>query len=123
LRIKQLRLDQRGRVPLNWDVRSDCLIITIELCVVLAAIMLDVVATARVVSSDVYTGVQKALQIALVWVIPIVGAVFVLVVMASDRMIIGRSGSSDASDISSYAGGYGGSGSDGGHGGHGHGGH
>jgi hypothetical protein len=46
--------------------------------ILLAVIVLDIDATGRVVRSNLYTSPQKALQIAVVWVIPILGAVVAL---------------------------------------------
>jgi hypothetical protein len=99
---------------------------------VILAVFLDVVMTLRVARSDVYTRVQKLLQIVIVWTVPLAGAGVVFIVMMSDRMSPKPGRSSDAGDINVYAGGYGngegwsnhggpGHGGDGGAGGHGEG--
>jgi hypothetical protein len=89
---------------------------------VILAVLLDVVTTLRVARSDVYTGVQKSLQIVVIWTVPLAGAGVVLLVMMSDRMIPKPRRSSDAGDINAYAGGYGNGEGRSNHGGSGHGG-
>lgn len=46
---------------------------------------LDLVATICVLRSTVYSASQKALQLTLVWVLPLLGATLVLIVWAHDR--------------------------------------
>jgi hypothetical protein len=55
-----------------------------------AAAVLNLVATVCLMRSAVYSASQKALQMALVWVIPLVGAIFVLSVRAHDRKSASR---------------------------------
>jgi hypothetical protein len=50
----------------------------VALGILFAVFSLDIGATERVVRSNVYTTPQKALQIAVVWVIPFIGAVVAL---------------------------------------------
>jgi hypothetical protein len=50
-----------------------------------ASAILNLVATVCLMQSAVYSATQKALQLVLVWVIPLVGAIFVLSVWAHDR--------------------------------------
>jgi hypothetical protein len=50
-----------------------------------AAAGLNLVATVCLMRSAVYSASQKTLQMVLVWVIPLVGAIFVLSVWAHDR--------------------------------------
>jgi hypothetical protein len=57
----------------------------ISLLLVVAAVTLSLVATARVVQSAAYSVTQKALQLVFAWVVPLVGAFFVLAVWAHDR--------------------------------------
>lgn len=45
----------------------------------------DIVASALVMQSAIYSSAQKGLQLALVWLIPLLGAAVVLVVWAHDR--------------------------------------
>ena len=55
-----------------------------------AFVILNLVATVCLIQSAVYGAAQKALQLVLVWVIPLVGAVFVLSVWAHDRKSASR---------------------------------
>ena len=50
-----------------------------------AAAVLSVIATVCVLRSGAYSTVQKLLQIALVWLLPFVGAIVVLSIWAHDR--------------------------------------
>jgi hypothetical protein len=55
-----------------------------------AAVVLNLVATVCLMRSAVYSAPQKMLQMVLVWVIPLVGAIFVLSVWAHDRKSASR---------------------------------
>jgi hypothetical protein len=85
------------------------LVAAIVATVILAIVALDVVATVRLASSGVYTRSQKTAQMVILWAIPIAGAFFVLVVMASDKMVVGPSGNSDDPGMGPYSGAYDGS--------------
>jgi hypothetical protein len=50
----------------------------------------NVVASLCVARSEVYNGMQKGLQLMLVWVVPMLGATIVLSVWAHDRMSTSR---------------------------------
>jgi hypothetical protein len=52
---------------------------------VTVAVVLNLVATVRLMRSAVYSASQKALQLAVIWVIPLIGAILVLSVSAHDR--------------------------------------
>jgi hypothetical protein len=45
----------------------------------------NIVASALVVQSEIYSSAQKGLQLALVWLLPLLGAAVVLVVWAHDQ--------------------------------------
>jgi hypothetical protein len=55
-----------------------------------AFVVLNLVATVCLMQSAVYSATQKALQLVLVWVIPLVGSIFVLSVWAHDRKSASR---------------------------------
>ena len=55
-----------------------------------AFVILNLVATVCLVQSAFYGAAQKALQLVVVWVIPLVGAVFVLSIWAHDRKPVSR---------------------------------
>ncbi len=55
-----------------------------------AFVILNLVATVCLMHSAIYSATQKELQLVLVWVIPLVGAVFVLSVWAHDRKSASR---------------------------------
>jgi hypothetical protein len=55
-----------------------------------AAAVLNLVATVCLMQSTLYSSTQKAPQLVLVWVIPLVGAIFVLSVWAHDRKSASR---------------------------------
>lgn len=57
---------------------------------------LDIVATVCVLRSMVYSASQKGLQLLLVWVLPLLGATFVLIVWAHDRTTSSRGPTRDA---------------------------
>ena len=63
---------------------------TITLALLSDFATLNVMATACLIRSGVYSSTQKALQLILVWVIPLVGATVVLSVWAHDRKISSR---------------------------------
>jgi hypothetical protein len=48
-------------------------------------VVLNLVATVRLTPSDVYSTSQKILQLVLIWMLPFVGAILVLTVLAHDR--------------------------------------
>ena len=89
---------------------------------VLVAMVLNVIATVRVARSYLYTQSQKRMQLGLIWIVPLAGAVLVLAVMMSDRSPpnsrgVGNGDTSDSDwiDRGHHTGGHG----DGGHGGDG----
>jgi hypothetical protein len=51
---------------------------------------LNIVATVCMMRSDVYTASQKMLQLALVWLVPLIGSVLTLSVWAHDRKSASR---------------------------------
>jgi hypothetical protein len=59
--------------------------IAMVLLLVTAAVVLNLFASACSMQSFVYSASQKALQLALVWTVPFVGAILVLSVWAYDR--------------------------------------
>lgn len=63
---------------------------TIILALVSAFAILNIIASACLIRSRVYSRTQKALQLILVWVIPLIGATVVLMVWAHDRKISSR---------------------------------
>jgi hypothetical protein len=60
------------------------------LFLLVVAAALNLVATVCLLRSDLYTPTQKALQSVLIWVIPMVGAVWVLIVWVHDRKSTAR---------------------------------
>ena len=54
------------------------------------ATLLNLVATVCVMRSDVYSASQKALQAMLVWLLPLIGAIWVIGVWAHDRKSASR---------------------------------
>ena len=48
-------------------------------------VVLNLVATVCLMPSDVYSTSQKTLQLVLIWVLPFVGSILVLTVLAHDR--------------------------------------
>jgi hypothetical protein len=64
--------------------------IAVSILLLTAAVVLNLVATVCVMRSTIYSTMQKTLQLALVWVIPFVGAIFVLSVWAHDRISASR---------------------------------
>jgi hypothetical protein len=64
---------------------------TLAVSILLTAVTLpNLIASVCLTQSAVYTRRQKVLQMVLVWVVPLVGAVFVLSVWAHDRMSAAR---------------------------------
>ncbi len=63
---------------------------TISLVLLSAFAILNVMASACLIRSRVYSSTQKALQLILVWVIPLIGATVVLSVWAHDRKTSSR---------------------------------
>lgn len=63
---------------------------TIILALLTAFAILNVVASACLFRSRIYSSTQKALQLVLVWVIPMIGATVVLSVWAHDRKTSSR---------------------------------
>jgi hypothetical protein len=63
---------------------------TITLALLSASAILNIIASACLIRSRVYSRTQKALQLILVWVIPLIGATVVLSVWAHDRKISSR---------------------------------
>ena len=63
---------------------------TITLALLSALIILNIVASACLIRSRVYSNSQKALQLILVWVIPLIGATVVLSIWAHDRKTSSR---------------------------------
>ena len=55
-------------------------------------IVLNLVTTVCVTNSSVYSASQKTLQLVLVWLLPLVGAILVLSVWAHDRKRLSKSG-------------------------------
>lgn len=53
--------------------------------IVAVVTLLNLIASVCLLRSDVYSGIQKALQFMLIWVVPLVGASVVLIVWAHDR--------------------------------------
>lgn len=63
---------------------------TITLALLSAFAILNVMASACLIRSRVYSNSQKALQLILIWAIPLVGATVVLSVWAHDRKTSSR---------------------------------
>jgi hypothetical protein len=63
---------------------------TITLALLSAFAILNVMASACLIRSRVYSRAQKALQLIVIWVIPLVGAAVVLSVWAHDRKTYSR---------------------------------
>jgi hypothetical protein len=62
-------------------------VMTVTLYFVLASVTvaLDLVAAVCLMQSAIYSGSQKTLQLALIWMVPLVGAILVLGVWSHDR--------------------------------------
>jgi hypothetical protein len=63
-----------------------------------ALVAFDVAITVAVARSDVYSPRQKAMQAALVWLVPVLGTVLVGVVLWSDRVPRGPRHAADGHD-------------------------
>jgi high-affinity Fe2+/Pb2+ permease len=64
--------------------------IAVSILLMTVAVVLNLVATICVMRSTIYITMQKMLQLALVWMIPFAGAIFVLSVWAHDRASASR---------------------------------
>jgi hypothetical protein len=71
---------------------------TILIAAVVILVVLNIVATLVVVSSPSLTISRKALQIALAWVLPLVGAVLCIAIHRSDKAPLLRQKSQDFTD-------------------------
>ena len=69
-----------------------------------SAIVLDVVATALLVRSDVATTLQKTLQIIFIWLVPFFGAIMVIALLREVLAVDRDGGGTDASSSGWLAG-------------------
>ncbi len=92
----------------------------ITLAFIVLMVYLNVISTIHLVGSNMYSTGQKGIQLALIWLIPIIGAVIVLAFLteepSAEKKVPGSFSSANASE-SGNMGGFGGGGGMGGFGG------